>query len=72
MSFRTEEIKTYRSIVICDDCRKEKIIAETCTPLGFDSRMNGSLQNGYTFTQEGSVFKNYCYQCQSKRREGKS
>lgn len=72
MSFRTDEIKTYRTIVICDDCGKEKVIADSDIPLGFDNRMNGALQNGYMFKQEGNVFKNYCFQCESKRREAQS
>jgi hypothetical protein len=67
MSFRSEKITTYKTIVICDECGEEKDISETKDPLGFDNRMNGSLQNGYSFTQEGNKFKNYCTKCKSKR-----
>jgi hypothetical protein len=69
MSYRCEEITNFETIVKCDGCGSERKIAATSTPLGFDSRMNGALQNGYSFTQEGGVFKNYCFSCQSKRRD---
>jgi predicted dinucleotide-binding enzyme len=69
MAYWTEEVKTYKTVVICDDCGSKKVIAETKEPIGFDNRMNGALQNGYSFTQEGSVFKNYCFSCQSKIME---
>lgn len=64
MAFRNEEVMTIRNIVICDKCGKEKLIKETkSTPLNFDNRMNGALGLGYTFKDEGGVFKNYCRDC---------
>lgn len=63
MSYREEEIVTYKTTVICDKCGAERVLAERPTPLGFDNRMNGALSSGYTFTQEGGVFKNYCFKC---------
>ncbi|KGE18446.1 hypothetical protein [Paenibacillus wynnii] len=71
MSYRSEEITKYKTIVKCDDCGREREISTTPTPLGFDNRMNGALQNRYSFTQEGGVFKNYCSRCQEIRREAK-
>lgn len=48
--------------VKCDICGKEKIIGEN---LGWDSRMNKTLANGYTFKDESGVFKNYCKDCKT-------
>ncbi|MGX5569551.1 hypothetical protein ACWKT7_28125 [Bacillus toyonensis] len=69
MALRTEEIKSYKTVVICDDCGKETVLRETSTPLGFDSRMNGAITNGYTFKQEGNQFKNYCKDCKQKHND---
>jgi len=66
MSYRTEEVKTYRTFVICDDCGKERNITTTDKPIGFDGRMNGALCSGYSFTQSGGAFKNYCRDCKTR------
>ncbi|PHD57719.1 hypothetical protein [Bacillus wiedmannii] len=68
MAFRTEEIKTYKTVVICDDCGKERTLRSTSTPLGFDGKMNSALSEGYTFKQEGIWFKNYCEDCKQKHK----
>ncbi|GAB6482244.1 TPA: hypothetical protein QCV71_005601 [Bacillus cereus] len=58
MAFRTKEIMSYTTVVICDNCEKERILCATFTPLGFDGKMNGALSKGYTFKQKGNQFKN--------------
>lgn len=64
VAFRNEEVLTIRNIVICDGCKSEKLIRETKgVPLNFDNRMNGALGLGFTFRDEGGVFKNYCQNC---------
>lgn len=65
MAFRTEEIIRYKTLVICDDCKKEKLLLETSEPLGFDNKMNGALASGYTFKDSGKQFMNYCPDCKS-------
>ncbi|OPH61905.1 hypothetical protein BC351_01295 [Paenibacillus ferrarius] len=67
MAFRTEEIITYKSIVICDDCKKETELCESAYPIGFDNRMNRALAAGYTFKDTGKQFKNYCKDCRTTR-----
>ena len=66
MAFRTEEIKAYKTTVICDGCKKEAILCETSTPASFDTRMNMALAKGYTFKDSGKQFENYCIDCKSK------
>ncbi|MDA2113527.1 hypothetical protein PDN20_30450 [Bacillus cereus] len=69
MAFRTKETKTYTTIVICDDCGKERVLCcATFDPLGFNEKMNGALSNGYMFKQEGNHFKNYCGDCKEKHK----
>lgn len=63
MAFRTEIIQIFKTIVICDDCKKEKTLCENPSPIGFDGRMNEALRNGYTFKDTGKQFKNYCKDC---------
>ncbi|UIJ66763.1 hypothetical protein LW858_29035 [Bacillus cereus] len=63
MAFRTEEIKTYQTVVICDECGKEQLLCTTTHPPSFDTKMNGALSAWYTFKQEGKQFKNYCKEC---------
>ena len=67
MAFRTEEIKLFKNIVICDDCGYETKLGETIVPMGFDNRMNGALSKGYTFkADDNGRFKNYCKKCKLK------
>lgn len=68
MAFRTKEIKSYTTTVICDDCGKERILCTSFEPLGFNERMNGALSSGYTFKKEGNHFKNYCIDCKGKHK----
>ena len=68
MAFRTEEIKTYETVVICDDCKKEMPLRTATCPPSFDTKMNGALSKGYTFKQEGNYFKNYCGDCKGKHK----
>jgi hypothetical protein len=68
MAFRTEEVKSYKTMAICDDCKKETMIAETPQPLGFENKMNGALASGYTFKDTGKQFVNYCKTCKSKHQ----
>lgn len=68
MAFRVEEIKTYKTIVVCDDCKSERVLREGNHPLGFDSRMNGALTYGYTFKSVGGQFMNYCPKCKINRQ----
>lgn len=68
MAFRTTEIKTYKTVVICDDCRKKLPLCTTDFPPSFDTKMNGALSKGYTFKQEGNKFKNYCGDCKGKHK----
>lgn len=68
MVFRTKEIKTYETVVICDDCRKEIPLCTTACPPSFDTTMNGALSKGYTFKKEGNLFKNYCGDCKGKHK----
>lgn len=64
MAYRADECLIIKNIVICDNCGFETLIKETKgVPLNFDNRMNGALTKGYTFKQEGQVFKNYCRKC---------
>jgi Fe2+ or Zn2+ uptake regulation protein len=67
MAFRIDEVKMFRTIVICDDCKKETTLADRPFPLQFDRRMNRALEMGYTFKDENGVFKNYCNECRKKR-----
>ncbi|MGE6620016.1 hypothetical protein [Bacillus mycoides] len=66
MAFRTKEIKTYQTVVICDDCRKEEPLCTTDCPPSFNTKMNGALSRGYTFKDTGKQFKNYCRNCKGK------
>ncbi|WP_041123068.1 hypothetical protein [Jeotgalibacillus alimentarius] len=66
MAFRTEEVTNYKTIVICDDCKKESVLNTTPTPMGFDNKMNGALSLGYTFKDNGKRFMNYCNSCKPK------
>ncbi|MGG3890245.1 hypothetical protein [Metabacillus fastidiosus] len=67
MAFRFEEIKSYKTVVICDDCKKETLICYDDLPLNFNDRMNGALSKNYTFKNYGDgTFKNYCEDCKSK------
>jgi hypothetical protein len=67
LAFREEEIKTYKTIIICDDCKKESILIEIKSPTSFDTRMNGAISKGFTFnTYDGNEFKNYCKECKTK------
>jgi hypothetical protein len=67
MAFRIEEIKRYKTIVVCDNCGKERELSYLDHPLGFDDWMNGALHTGYTFKNEGNgVFQNYCEECKEK------
>lgn len=68
MAFRTKEIKTYKTVVICDDCRKEESLCTTDYPPSFDTTMNSALSKSYTFKQEGNHFKNYCKDCKGKHK----
>lgn len=52
--------------VSCDICGASRKIG---TDLNFDGRMNNALRAGYTFKQEGNVFKNYCRECQGKEHD---
>lgn len=70
MAFRTEEVKSYKTVVICDDCGNEKpLLCTTNHPPSFDWKMNGALSEGYTFKQEGNQFKNYCEGCKRKHND---
>lgn len=67
MAYEVEEIKTYKTHVVCDDCGDKVLLSEGRSPLGFDNRMNGALAKGFTFKNYGDgVFKNYCKGCKSK------
>jgi hypothetical protein len=66
MAFRTEEITRFKTIVICDDCKAERVLWESPQPLGFDNKMNRALAEGYTFKSDGKHFKNYCKVCKPK------
>lgn len=66
MAYRLEEVKTYKNIVVCDDCKRETLIRESSIPLGFDSKMNGTIEVGYTFKNVSGVFKNYCSDCRKR------
>ncbi|MFZ7936239.1 hypothetical protein ACO1D2_11655 [Bacillus thuringiensis] len=66
MAFRTKEVKTYTTYVICDDCGKEMVLCTTFNPPSFDTKMNGALSAGYTFKDTGKQFKNYCSDCKGK------
>ncbi|MGO4345516.1 hypothetical protein AB4Z45_08495 [Paenibacillus sp. MCAF9] len=63
MAFRTDEITTFRTVVICDSCKSERELSLGKTPLGFDNRMNGAIHFGYTFLNTGKQFMNYCEKC---------
>ena len=65
MAFRHESKITYKTIVVCDDCKKETTLSDgDSLPLGFDNRMNGAITKGYTFkTYGGKEYKNYCKEC---------
>lgn len=63
MAYRLEEVKTYKNIIICDGCKKETLLYESSTPLGFDSKINKTIESGYSFKNVGGVFKNYCSVC---------
>ncbi|MED2846551.1 hypothetical protein [Bacillus toyonensis] len=69
MAFRTEEIKSYKTVVICDDCGKEEVLRTTIYPPNFDTRMNDAISRGYTFKQEENQFKNYCEGCKQKHND---
>ncbi|MED1568462.1 hypothetical protein [Bacillus paramycoides] len=68
MAFRTEEIKTYKTVVICDDCGKEETLRTTNCPPSFETKMNGVLSKGDTFKDIGKQFKNYCSGCKAKHK----
>lgn len=68
MAFRIEEIKSYRTFVICDDCGKEEVLRTTLYLPSFDTRMVDAISSGYTFKQEGKQFKNYCKDCKGKHK----
>lgn len=69
MAFRTEEMKSYKTVVVCDDCGKEELLCKTNCPPSFDTRMSGALSKGYTFKKEGNHFKNYCERCKQKHND---
>ncbi|WP_205206381.1 hypothetical protein [Bacillus sp. H1a] len=56
MAFRIEEIKTYKTVVICDDCGKEETLRTTNCPPSFETKMNGALSKGDTFKDIGKQF----------------
>ncbi|MCU5431280.1 hypothetical protein G5716_30260 [Bacillus pacificus] len=66
MAFRTKEVKSYTTYVICDDCGNEMILCTTWNLPSFDTKMNGALSLGYTFKDTGKQFKNYCNDWQRK------
>lgn len=68
MSYRTEEIKAFKTLVICDDCGKETPLRTMDFPLNFNERMNGALSKGYSFTDTGGQFKNFCKECKPKHK----
>lgn len=66
MAFRVDEVKVFKTYVICDDCGANMLLADR--ELGFDQRMNGAIANGFTFKNYGDgTFKNHCRPCQRKR-----
>lgn len=68
MAYRNEEIKTYRTTLICDDCKKEVVLHESNQSFpNFDTKMNGTIQKSFTFKNYGDgAFKNYCNDCKKK------
>lgn len=63
VAFRVDEVTTYKTIVICDKCKRERVLREGTQPLGFDNRMNGALTFGYTFKEVDGHFVNHCPKC---------
>lgn len=68
MAFRCDEKVSFTETVICDDYKKEVILMKNIQqPFSFDTRMNYTLANGFTFkTYGGREIRNYCKDCKSK------
>ncbi|KYD05342.1 hypothetical protein [Bacillus atrophaeus] len=69
MAYDKEVIEIrYKTVVICDKCRKEKVLG-IGKPLTWEDHMNGALHHGYTFTEKGNGFENLCPKCQKEGAE---
>lgn len=68
--YRVEQVVEYKTSVVCDGCSKTYTIHRGKTPLDSGGREQATLSRGYTFREEGGVFKNYCRACQEVRLNG--
>jgi hypothetical protein len=37
MSFRVDEVRRFKTYIICDDCGTETLLSDNLYPIGFDS-----------------------------------
>ncbi len=63
MAIKVEEVRVFKTKVICDGCARETLIETSAFPLDFTQQKNKAKSKGYTFAEKNGTLKNYCKAC---------